>query len=210
MPCSSRTSNSAARDEREWTAPMRRRARRKNGVGRESGACAFAARRKPRPAPRRGRARRPCAARSILERRVTTTERVPFGVSGPIQHVEPSTGRLQSSENINRLAARCACYRRARAARPAQHGARCPRDRSPRPWASAEPSRNGRRSTKSPACAVKVRARPPSFDARRRSARVRILFFFSGHEANAPTRRASFADKPSIASRPNPTCASRL
>ena len=66
----------------------------------------------------------------------------------------------------------------------ASHAARttldtCPRDRSPRPWASAAPSRNGRHSTKLPACAVKVRARDDDHDARERDARAspRILFF---------------------------------
>ena len=56
MPCSSRTSNSAARDVREWTAPMRgarpeRRRGRGGGGGRGSGA--------PRRDPRRDAPRRP-------------------------------------------------------------------------------------------------------------------------------------------------------
>jgi hypothetical protein len=208
MPCSSRTSNSAARDEREWTAPMRLRASRTAEAARVGGV-------RVRGAPE-------AATRAATRTRPPTVRRaVDFGTSRnndgarPFRCVRPIARRavdwstaFDSEHQQTRRPLRVLSPRRA--ARPALHGARCPRDRSPRPWASAEPSRNGRRSTKSPACAVKVRARPPSFDARRRSARVRILFFFSGHEANAPTRRASFADKPSIASRPNPTCASRL
>ena len=55
MPCSSRTSNSAARDVREWTAPMRRaRPERRRGRGGGGGRGSGAPRRDPRrDAPRR-------------------------------------------------------------------------------------------------------------------------------------------------------------